>query len=499
MKENKFLRAAKRTFNSIASVAGKYVSNPVALVFFILLIVLFVHSMILAVASDGESLKSWLFQDAGDYFMDFFNTMMYANREDLYTNYWIIYPPFIEIFFCLITRAVPDGASLTSFELRSYQSAIIIFVLVFAVCFTVLGVVFYKLKKGTPFEKTVFVVVMFLSLPFFSVIDRGNIIVMAVVFSALFLMLYRSENAFHREISYICIAVATAIKLYPFLLVLVLLKEKNFTGFLRSCIYSAILFFLPFLYFGNVSENIRAYFRNVFGWSAQQTSEAPESFFTALSCDFKHTAEAVKNRVAALSDFEEIVSISSKVEEIDGTLSYTGTLQILVAFVSGDYATLEGCKALGNVILIAAFVSGFFLKDWRNVAVWSLVSLTISSGTYTYSLCFMAMPCLLFLNQANFKNPLHWAYMLCFVGMFGVFSTEFTYWNCGLTGYSIRLGEFMSRLSVLVMTILLIWEGLSNAVFKLYRIIMMVLRDKELFKQKVKDKLNFGRIFRKNK
>ncbi len=201
----------------------KYISNPITLVFFVVLAVLLVRSLILAVSTDGESLSSWLFQDANDYFMDFFNSMMDANRDDLYTEAWVIYPPFIEIFFRLITSAVPDGASLTATQLRSYQSAIIIFVLIFAVCFTVLGVIYFKNKKGTSLEKLFFILMMFVSLPFLSIIDRGNIIIVAVTFSALFLTLYKSEKAVYREIAYICLAIAAAIKLYPAALILILL------------------------------------------------------------------------------------------------------------------------------------------------------------------------------------------------------------------------------------------------------------------------------------
>ncbi len=260
---------------------------------------------------------------------------------------------------------------------------------------------------------------------------------------------------------------------------------------MRFALYCLLLFFVPFLYFGNVTENIQAYFRNVFGWS--------ESVSASASADgLAGVVSAVKERIARLSDFEEIYSISKQVDSIDGTLSYSGTLQILVAFISGDYATLEGCQALSNVILVFAFISGFFVKDWKGITLWTLMSLTMFSGTYTYSLCFMAMPCIRFLNSANAKNPLHWIYMLCFIGIFGVFSTESAYWNCGLTAYSIRLGEFMARLSILVMTLLLIWEGLYNIITILYTNIMLYINDRQAFKEKFRKKFKFLRLFKSN-
>lgn len=487
-KDKGFLLSAKKTYNSVARTLKKYISNPVTLVFLVLLAILFFRSMILAISTDGESLHSWLFQDANDYFMDFFNSMMDANRDDLYTERWVIYPPLIEIFFRLITNAVPDGASLTAFELRSYQSAIIIFVLIFAICFSVLAVLYYKNKNGTPLEKLIFVLMMFVSLPFLSIIDRGNIIIIAVTFSALFVTLYKSPSPVHREISYICLAVAAAIKLYPAMLIFLLLKEKNYTGFLRCALYSLLLFFIPFLYFGNVTENIRAYFRNVFQWS--------DSVSASAGIDLMGIPYAAKGIINGQSDFSQIVSISGEVENIDGTLSYTGTLQILVAFISGDYATLDGCRTLSNVILVFAFISGFFLKGWKSIAIWSLMSLTMFSGTYTYSLCFMAIPCIKFLNEANFKNPLHWIYMICFVGIFGVFSTEFTYWNCGLTGYSIRLGEFLARLSILIMSVLFIWEGLYRIMIILYTNITLFINDRQAFDEKIRTKFKFIRRFR---
>jgi len=479
----------------MATRAGKHVSSPISLAFMAALAIALICSIFLALSTGGESLRSFLFGDSNDYFMDFFNSMHDACSDDLYTVSHVIYPPFIEIFFRTVTNIISGGTEMSGFELRSNQAAEIIFVLVFSVSLVILGIIVFKSKKGAPLEKLIFTLLIFCSLPVISIIDRGNIIVAAVAFAAIFIEYRNSKNAFLRELSYISLAVAAAIKLYPALLIVVLLKDKNWWGLLRSCIYIFLLFFLPFFYFGNVSENISAYMNNVLGWSSITTGEVVSSVGDAL---FNGADNFVSSFGAKLTSFGaslfdeeitkgELMSVSGEIEELYGTLTYTSTFQIFAALLTGNYSTLSGCKAIANVVIIAAMISGITLKDWRCLLTWSLLSITIFSTSYTYSLCFLILPCALFLNDASWKNPVHWMYAAGFFLVFACFSTETTYWNVGLTGYSIRLGEFMARLGTLLITVLLIWEALSKILASLYMAIMLFINDRPAFMEKIKN------------
>jgi len=473
----------------------KYVSSPIALAVMVALIIALIYTLGLALATGGESLRSFLFGDANDYFMDFFNSMHDASFDDLYTVRHVIYPPFIEIFFRTITAFVPGGKDMSGMELRSNQTAVIIFVLIFAISLVILGVIIFLSKKGSPLEKLIFTVLIFFSLPVISIIDRGNIVVAAVAFAAVFVRYRNNKSAVVREIAYISLALASAIKLYPALLILLLLKDKNWWGLFRTAIYIFLLFFLPFFYFGNVSENLSAYMSNVLGWSSITAGEAVSAVGDTV---FGNTENFVSLLGAKISTFGtrllaeevttgEVISVSGQIDELYGTMTYTSTFQIFVAFLTGNYSALEGCKAIANVLIIAMFVAGLTLKDWRTMLVWSLLSIVMFKTSYTYSLCFIILPFTLFLNEAKTKNPVHWLYAVGFFFIFACFSTETTYWNIGLKGYSLRLGEFMSRIGILIITVLLIWEAFSRIIARIYMIIMLFITDRPAFKEKIKN------------
>lgn len=487
------LKSIKDGALDVAFRARGHISNPASIVFMAALAIAFIYTVALAVSTGGESLSSFMFGDSTDYFMDFFNSMSDACDDGLYTVHYVIYPPFIEIFFRTVASIVPGGTEMSGAELRSSQAAEIIFVLVFSISIVILGIVVFKSKKGSSVEKLIFTVLMFFSLPVISIIDRGNIIVVAVAFAAVFVRYRNSKNAVLRELSYISLALSAAIKLYPALLVFVLVKDKNRWGFLRSAIYIFLLFFLPFFYFGNVGENLSAYMRNVLGWSSITTGEAISAVGDAVSFGGDNFISSLGEKISSfgISLFGdeitsgELASVSGEVDELYGTLTYTSTFQIFAAFLSGNYSTLDGCGAIANVVIVAMIISGFTLRDRRAILVWTILSIAMFKTSYTYSLCFLILPCVLFLNESSWKNPVHWLYAIGFFFLFACFSTETAYLNVGLTAYSIRLGEFMARIGMLFLSVLLIWEGLAKIIANLYMLIMLFINDREAFIEKI--------------
>lgn len=486
------LKSLKDGALDVASRVQAHISNPASIVFMVALAVTFIYTVALALSTGGESLKSFMFSDSTDYFMDFFNSMCDSCDDGLYTVRYVIYPPFIEIFFRTITTFVPGGTEMSGAELRNNQTAEIIFVLVFAISLVILGIVVFKSKKGSSVEKLIFTVLIFFSLPVISIIDRGNIIVVAVAFAAIFVRYRNSKNAVLRELSYICLALSAAIKLYPALLVFILVKDKNWWGFLRSAIYIFLFFFLPFFYFGNVGENLSAYMRNVLGWSSITAGEAISSVGDVISFGGDNIISSLGDKISSfgVSLFSEttsgdVVSVSGEIDELYGTLTYTSTFQIFAAFLSGNYSTLDGCTAIANVVIVAMVISGFALKDRRSILVWTILSIAMFKTSYTYSICFLIVPCVLFLNESNWKNPVHWLYAIGFFFLFACFSTETAYWNVGLKGYSIRLGEFMARIGMLFLSVLLVWEALVKIIANLYMLIMLFINDRSAFIEKL--------------
>ncbi|AGI47099.1 hypothetical protein TALC_00084 [Thermoplasmatales archaeon BRNA1] len=79
-------------------------------------------------------------------------------------------------------------------------------------------------------------------------IQRGNCIFYAIVFMLLFILGYRSEKKWIRYASYVCLAIATGIKLYPALLAILILREREIKEFLICVGLVAGVFLVSFLF-----------------------------------------------------------------------------------------------------------------------------------------------------------------------------------------------------------------------------------------------------------
>lgn len=483
----KFFRSERlRTFgHNIA--CGKI--NLISISFLIALFVVFLSAVFMAFSSEGVSLTSVLYPDADDYFMDFFNSMSDSDFPNLYIEYHVIYAPIVYIPLNLVLHLIPGYEFLEKKEIRSTQIGMIFFFLVFAIALIGLAALLYKEKKGSPFEKVAFIFLMYFSVGMISVIDRGNLIVYAVFFSAMFLSLYKSEKWWVREISYVCLALAICLKIYPAFLVILLVRRKELTGALRLFVYWLVLFVTPFLYYGTMAENILAYLQSVFnfGFEAEKKTEV----FT--------NGDIWWVEAAAGETTETVKEVLEQAVDGDTSFSFTGTLQILFAKFYQNPKTLEVAKPLGNVLLACCFLFSFFQdKDWKSATLLSICSITFTSSVYTYSLAFLIFPCLMFLNEANFKNPLHWIYAALFVGLFGMFTWEETFYHVlpimpNLEAnyyYYLNYANIIERVSLMILTFLLVCEGIFRTILLLEDFVVWIIRKVQRHKRRKASILN---------
>lgn len=444
----------KENYVTAAAAVKKYLPNPVSLAFLIAMLAVFGYAVVLAVQTNGESMSSWLFYNENDWFMDWFNSMSDSDYPGLYTEWGVLYTPLIYIPLNWLLHLFPGYEFLSATDLQRSQFGVITFFLIFGTIFALFAVLLYRKKNGTPLEKILFIAVMFLSVGMLSVVDRGNVIIFAVFFSAVFLAFYNSKRWWAREIAYISLAIAVCIKLYPVFLGLLILREKNFTGALRCAVYWLILFVAPFLFYGNVAENIIAYFYAVFDFGGVEIPEGYDSH------------AALQYLAATLSSGEQEFYIPMDAIEGDSSFSFSGTLQILFAFAYNNYETLAVSHKIGMMLIVCGVFFQFFLdKPWKSAMMLALLCICFSPSAYSYAATFMIFPCLMFFNNCNWKNPLHWIYAALFVCMFALFVTPDGTWNVSIY-YDLSLENFLERLAMLIMVFLLICEGLFFFVLK---------------------------------
>ena len=81
---------------------------------------------------------------------------------------------------------------------------------------------------------------MIVSYPVMFCLERGNILILSVVFAMFFIFFKDSDNKFIKELSYISLAMSAGIKIYPAVFGLTLIIEKKYKEALRLLFYGFI-------------------------------------------------------------------------------------------------------------------------------------------------------------------------------------------------------------------------------------------------------------------
>ncbi|MBQ8345776.1 MAG: hypothetical protein IJY42_05890, partial [Clostridia bacterium] len=106
-----------------------------------------------------------------------------------------------------------------------------------------------------------------IGVPFLNLIERGNLIILAVFALMIYAMTYDHPSAVWREVGLICLAFSFSLKLYPLLFAWVLIGDKRYRAFVRCAIYSVLLLVLPSFAFGGPSC-LLVIVKNIFSFSS---------------------------------------------------------------------------------------------------------------------------------------------------------------------------------------------------------------------------------------
>lgn len=212
----------------------------------------------------GGTYSTVLSSDLTDTFMDYFNCIADAlegNPYDKYSNY----PPFALLIikgFSYVVSGSYKGEKVTGRELRGLQPMLMGYYLVVLFVLFILIRSFNSTIKNRNAQK-VSTLFLLLSAPVVFAIERGNIVLIAFAFLMIFAKYYDSENKVIREIALISLVIAFAIKLYPAIFGVLLLRKKKWKEALRAVLYGVIFFLVPFSYYG-FSYGISQFWQGIF-------------------------------------------------------------------------------------------------------------------------------------------------------------------------------------------------------------------------------------------
>lgn len=394
--------------------------NNTSNLFYIISFASLVVCIIMGVLSNGATVSNLLF-NKDDVFMDFFNSIVDCSG-DAYGESGVIYPPLVVLFykFCSLFFNVD---SMKASEVRETSLGMIIFVCFTIVSYILFAKLIYKYKNGSFANKSLFAFFTLFSFPMIYLIERGNIIVLVLPLLLYYVNEYDSDVKYKRHLAYICLAISVAIKIYPvFFGLLLLKKKKNYKNILLCIFYGAVFFFVPFIFVGGFSQ-LGVLIHNILYTS---------SMFGSKGFGFK-------------------VSISN-------TFSLFGHV----------FNHVRLFETAGNVFLIITVLAGLFLilfnkwnEDWKIYAVISLIIILVPGFSYIYSVAYMIIPLLFFLNKKETKW-IDYIYSLLFIAqfIFLVAKTDELFPSFNSAELNCNIATVVESIALLAMLVLLYVDGI---------------------------------------
>lgn len=393
--------------------------NNTSKLFYIISFASLVVCIIMGVLSNGVTVSNLLF-NKDDVFMDFFNSVVDCSG-DAYGESGVIYPPLVVLFykFCSMFFNID---SMKASEVRETSLGMIIFVCFTIVSYILFAKLIYKYKNGSFANKSLFAFFTLFSFPMIYLIERGNIIVLVLPLLLYFVNEYDSDVKYKRHLAYICLAISVAIKIYPvFFGLLLLKKKKNFKNILLCIFYGAVFFFVPFIFVGGFSQ-LGVLIHNILYTS---------SMFGSKGFGFK-------------------VSISN-------TFSLFGHV----------FNHVRLFETAGTMFLIITVLAGLFLilfnkwnEDWKIYAVISLIIILVPGFSYIYSVAYMIIPLLFFLNKKETKW-IDYIYSLLFIAqfIFLVAKTDELFPSFNSAELNCNIATVVESIALLAMLVLLYLDG----------------------------------------
>ncbi len=347
------------------------------------------YAVSFAAQANGSSAHSWLL----GIFSDFVAIMDASLMDSPYIGGDYSYPPLAIALlypFAMICRgafARYSGLSLTVDELTSriiqHPEFWIAFVLFFAICslaITLLALTKYRFDRKNSLKLGL---TALLSTPFVYAVMRGNTVYFALIFLLLFLLLYEHKSPVLRELSYLCLALAGMIKIYPLFFGVYLLCRKKWFACLRVGLYFAVGSLLSFFLYQGGLDNI--------------------SLFLSHLSDFANAGDRLTSG--------KNLSLSSLLAKLISALSPQG-------FEKSAFDAIQ-YTAMGLFLLLSAITASITKSSLSRAVIASAVVALIPPVSYFYVLIFLLIPFLEFVRSyENIPKPKQRLYTALFCFLF---------------------------------------------------------------------------------
>lgn len=208
-----------------------------------------------------------LFRRGEDFMADFINVLEYSWQRNPYNHELNgfgekAYLPLSYLITLVVARICKfQGFTEEPYKVGNFELTVIMYIM--TLCFVLVFIQLYDLLKGNKYSRIAILVIFALSGVMVFTYERGNLIVLALCGMICFLATYESEHPYIREVGYIALAFAAALKGYPALLGILVLYKKQWIEALRILLYGLLLGVLPFVFFEGGFDNIALWWRNM--------------------------------------------------------------------------------------------------------------------------------------------------------------------------------------------------------------------------------------------
>ncbi|MEG0878588.1 MAG: glycosyltransferase family 87 protein, partial [Oscillospiraceae bacterium] len=340
--------------------------NKANYLFYILMSTGAIASLLGLIFIGTNGLTSLLLAGGGDIFMDFRSCAAWASSGEPYA-YSSSYPPLALMFHYFFSLFGVNDPLLEGNMIAVYCTVTAV-LLAFAMFF---------IKKGRYRERGVFVALMLFSAPFMFERTRANIITIAVVFLAFYLIGKDSNDKLVREFALISLAISAGVKIYPAVFGMLLIKEKRYKEAIRTVIYGIAAFILPFFMFGGVS--------------------------------------VITKMITQLLGFVSSVSSSAQFGFSVGSISTIKLLSMLMnCSVQSAQLIANTVTGVLTVWLVLNLIFSKYSK-WKFVTALTVAICLLPGVSYEYVLCFMMLPIAMFLDRDEHRR-IDYLYSVLFTG-----------------------------------------------------------------------------------
>ena len=280
-------------------------------------------------------------------------------------------PPLIRLIFRFIFKSLPmdiqekHPAVLLSpdpaDDLRVNAYAFLCFWMMFTMAIILMVKLCEENLQGTKLQKNIFIVISLFSTGIIWAVERGNIVILAMVCTMYFCFNYESKDKKKEQISYLLLGIAISIKIYPAVFCLLLLKDKNYKAIVKIIVYVILFTLIPLAISGGI-PTILAYIRSLFG-QVSSSSNLRAGYLNGLS----------------------ILLTLCRALGIEGFY-----LEHLVFFRIFNYV----------FCIVISFASVYLTeKKWVKITTLIFAMYLLPGITHTYMLSFILIPLIIFLNE----------------------------------------------------------------------------------------------------